>query len=98
MGKLLASDINQDGKRQIVPMSSVLSEDSLRDAQFIRGELKPRVVLLLYSCDNNRKHGLHKRRVFTLAIVPVSNKIYNFCRLRWAILAFGCELANYFWK
>ena len=49
MGKLLASDVIQYGERQIVPMCSVVSEDTLRDAQFIGGECKPRVVMPLYS-------------------------------------------------
>ena len=72
-------------------MCSVLSEDSLRDTEFIGCEVKPRVIVPLYSCDNDRKNGLHKSRILVLAIVPASDEFHNFCRLRWAVPIFRCE-------
>ena len=55
MGKLKSSDVNQDSEWQAGTVCGVLSEDSHRDPQFLGGEDKPRVIVLLYSCDNNRK-------------------------------------------
>src|SRR5258708_6240791 len=57
MDELLASDINQDGKRQAVTMCGVVSEDRFRDAQLTGGKNKPGIILPLHPCDNTSNDG-----------------------------------------
>ena len=72
-------------------MSGVLSEDGLRDTEFFGGKVKPRIVMPLYPCDNDRKNGLDKSRILVLTIVPACDKFYNFRRLRWSVPVFRCK-------
>src|SRR6266702_2025190 len=61
MVKLLASDVNQGGKRPVVALCGVVSEVRFWDAQFIGGEKKPRVTVPLRSCNNTGKYDFYNQ-------------------------------------
>ena len=77
MGKLLASDVNRYGERQIVPMCSVVSEDTLRDAQFIGGECKLRVVVPLYSTITIENRACSRGVSSPAGLTPVSDETHE---------------------
>src|SRR6266571_7703135 len=90
MAKLLASDVNQDGKRQAVTVHGLVSEDSFWDAQCIGGENKPRVIALLRPCENTGDCSFCNRNsIFVPVISPASHNLHNFGDQQSAILVVG---------
>src|ERR1700761_9577343 len=85
MAKLLANDVNQDGKRQTVTVSGIASKDSFWDTKFIGSENKPRVIARLDFCKNHGDNSLG----FVPITLPVSQNLNDSGGKRAAVLVFG---------
>ena len=86
-------------------MCGVVSEDRFWNAQFVGGENKPRVIAMLYSCDNTGDSSLcNQSGIFVPVISPASDNLHNSGGQRTTILVFGQNfvkdaecVGNVFW-